>query len=111
MNNMDEINKTIRYNNLLNIYGSQLTPTQAKILEDYFVFDLSLGEIADNREVSRAAVEDAIKKGLKKLEALEKDLRLLEKQEKILSLSKRLKEAKLGDEANEIADELERIIE
>ncbi len=108
---MDELNKTIRCNNLLNIYSSQLTPTQQSILEDYFVYDLSLSEIADNRSVSRAAVEDAIKKGLKKLEKLESELHLLEKRENVLKLTKTLKETTDDNKVIKLVDEIERIIE
>lgn len=108
---MDEILKTIRYNNLLHIYSSQLTPTQQKILEDYFVYDLSLGEIAEQREVSRAAVEDAVKKGLKKLETLENELHLLEKRESLLKLAKTMKENAKDDKCIALAEEIERIID
>ena len=108
---MDELNKTIRYNNLLNIYSSQLTSTQKSILEDYFVYDLSLSEIADNREVSRAAVEDAIKKGLKKLETLESEFHLLEKRESALKLTKTIKETTTDNKVIKLVEEIERIIE
>lgn len=108
---MDEILKTIRYNNLLHIYQSQLSPTQQKILEDYFVYDLSLGEIAEQRDVSRAAVEDAIKKGLKKLDTLENELHLFEKRESLLKVAKTLKETAKDKETKSLADEIERIID
>ena len=38
----------------------------------YFIYNLSLSEIAEEKNVSRAAVDDAIKKGSKKLEELHK---------------------------------------
>ena len=108
---MDEILKTIRYNNLLHIYHSQLTPTQQKILEDYFVYDLSLGEIAEQRAVSRAAIEDAIKKGLKKLDTLENELHLFEKRESLLKVAKALKETTNDKEITSLVEEIERIID
>ena len=65
---MDEVNRIVRYNSLLLIYQELLSKTQKEILTDYFAFNLSISEIATNRSVSRAAVEDAIKKGQAKLD-------------------------------------------
>ena len=89
---MDKIIKTIRYVELLEIYKSQLTHTQQEMLESYFQFDLSLSEIAENKNISRAAVEDALKKGIQKLESLEASLHILEKKEKILKIIANIKE-------------------
>lgn len=63
-----------KYGELLDLYGPLLSQTQKDILEDYFSYNLSISEIADNRHVSRAAIEDAIKKGKKKLDSLEKTI-------------------------------------
>ena len=63
-----------KYGELLDLYAPLLSQTQKEILEDYFGYNLSISEIADNRHISRAAVEDAIKKGKKKLDTLEKQL-------------------------------------
>ena len=68
---MDAISQAIRYNDLLSLYGNLLSETQKSILEDYYSFNLSISEIAENRGVSRAAIEDAIKKGKKKLDEIE----------------------------------------
>ena len=108
---MDKIKKTVRYNSLLHIYGGLLSKTQYAFADAYFSYDLSLSEIADNREVSRAAVEDAIKKGLKKLETLESELHLLEKRENVLKLTKSLKETTTDNKVIKLVDEIERIIE
>ena len=53
---MDDLNKLVKYNSLLLIYQELLSKTQKEILTDYFAFNLSISEIATNREVSRAAV-------------------------------------------------------
>ena len=68
MANFDE---TIRYVDLLSLYANLLSKTQREVLEDYYSYNLSISEIAENRKISRAAVEDAIKKGKKKLEDIE----------------------------------------
>lgn len=104
---MDELTKTIRYNSLLHIYSSLLSETQREILLDYYGYNLSISEIAINRQVSRAAIEDAIKKGTRKLDLYEKNLECLKKQTNILKNTAILKE-KYGN-CEEI-DEIEREI-
>ena len=106
---MDKIKKTIRYNSLLKIYGNLLSKTQYAFSDAYFSYDLSLSEIAEAHDVSRAAVEDAIKKALKKLDDYEKELKVLEKNEKILDLIVKAKDAE-GDEKVQVLEEIERII-
>ena len=71
---MDAISQAVRYNDLLSLYGKLLSDTQRVILEDYYSFNLSISEIAENRKVSRAAIEDAIKKGKKKLDEYENQI-------------------------------------
>ena len=76
---MELIEKRIHYLKLLHLYGELLSLTQKEILIDYLEYDLSISEIAENRSISRAAVEDAIKKGSKKLDSFEQALHLKEK--------------------------------
>lgn len=107
---MENLIKTVRYNELLNLYQDLLTTTQKEILIDYFAYDLSLGEIAINRNVSRAAIEDAIKKGLNKLESLEERLHLLSKKEGILENIRHIKQQKPNNEIASLVENIERII-
>ena len=104
---MEDIKKTIRYSELLEIYQELLTPTQKDILIDYFHFDLSLSEIAESRNVSRAAIEDALNKGVKKLEDYESKLCLLDKKEKILKI---LDELKNNISEKKQIEEIERLV-
>ena len=106
---MDKIKKTIRYNSLLQIYGHLLSRTQYEFADAYFSYDLSLSEIADAHDVTRSAVEDAIKKALKKLDEYEKELKVLEKNNQILALIEKAKDAS-GDEKIKLLEEVERII-
>ena len=76
---MELLEKRLYYIDLLHLYGELLSATQKDILTDNLEFDLSLSEIASNREISRAAVEDAIKKGIKKLDEYENKLNLFRK--------------------------------
>lgn len=108
---MNEIEKTVLVNDLLNIYSSQLSQAQREILENYFVYDLSMSEIADERGTSKAAVEDAIKKGVKKLQTLEDELQFLKKQESILEKAKSIKEKTSDKEIISLVEDIERIID
>lgn len=94
---MEKFEKTIRYIWLYNIYSDLLTHTQQEIAGDYFLADLSLSEIAVDRNISRSAVEDAIKKTCAKLDEFESKLHLLEKKEKLLKLTANLKQKALNN--------------
>ena len=106
---MDKIKKTVRYNSLLHIYGGLLSKTQYTFADAYFSYDLSLSEIAEAHDVSRSAVEDAIKKALKKLDEYEKNLKVLANNEQILSLIEKAKDLE-GTEKIQALEEIERII-
>ena len=104
---MELLEKRLRYIELLHLYGELLSDTQKEILTDYLEFDLSLSEIALNRGSSRAAVEDAIKKGSKKLDDFESKLSMQKNREQILEKIAKLKE-KYGN-CSEI-DEIEEVL-
>lgn len=89
---MNAKEKATRMNQLLDAYGSLLTPTQQKIMSDKYRCDLSLQEISEHFYISRAAALDAIKIAGKKLEEYEKKLHLVSKEEMIL---KQIKDPKL----------------
>ena len=104
---MDELERVIYINNLFQLYGKLLSDTQQEIILDYYEYNLSLSEIAENRNISRAAVDDALKKGVKKLEKYEEDLKFYQRNEDIKSLISKLKEKNLNDEIKEIIKEIE----
>ncbi len=66
-------------NILFDLYGPLLTKRQQDVLEFYFQDDLSLTEIQENLSISKAAVYDALKKGVQAMEQLESILHLQEK--------------------------------
>ena len=76
---MDEIEKNILVNELFDIYGELLSKTQQKMIKLYYNMDLSLTEIAEQENVSRNAVHDALKKGIESLSFFEDKLHLLSK--------------------------------
>ena len=86
------IEKTQRINNLLDLYKDLLTNKQQEVMDMYFLYDLSLSEIAEDTNTTRAAVFDLIKRTTKTLENYESKLHLLEKREKILDIIKDLDE-------------------
>ena len=81
---------------LYDIYGKLLTKKQQDIFSEYYLYDLSLREIAENKKISYQAVRDSIetsKTMLKNYETIIHMNRLLEKNEdlkKIINTSKDL---------------------
>lgn len=60
---------------LWDLYSPLLTPTQREISDLYFNYDLSFGEIAEQKGVSRQSVSDCLQKCRKQLENYEEKLR------------------------------------
>ncbi len=71
-----EIEKTNRMNALFEFYATLLTEKQMNYIELYYADDFSLGEIAEEYQVSRQAVYDNIKRTEKILEEYERKLHL-----------------------------------
>ncbi len=59
---------------LWDLYSPLLTATQKEVGDLYFNFDLSLGEIAEQKGVSRQGVSDCLQKCRKQLERYEEKL-------------------------------------
>lgn len=87
------LEKTLRMNLLFDFYQSLLTPKQREYTSLYYLDDFSLGEIAEQFEVSRQAVYDNIKRTEAMLEAYESKLKLHEKSVCRQELIKKTKEA------------------
>ena len=81
---------------LWDLYSPLLTKTQTEITDLYFNYDLSLGEIAEQKGVSRQSVSDCLQKCRKQLEKYEEKhgfaKTLQEMQEKLDVLQKQLDE-------------------
>jgi len=80
---------------LREIYQPLLTPWQADVVSLYYDHDLSLGEIAEMRGVTRNAVHSALRRATAVLEAYEARLGLL----------------RAYQERKEAADQLEALLE
>jgi uncharacterized protein len=104
------LEKTTRMNFLFDFYQSLLTPKQSSYMELYYLEDYSLGEIAEEYEVSRQAVYDNIKRTETMLEEYERKLLLLDKYQKRQQIIKQYKQ--LTDESETLFDlltELEKL--
>ena len=64
----------IKFLQLWDLYSPLLTATQREITDLYFNYDLSLGEIAEQKGVSRQSVSDCLQKSRKQLESYEEKL-------------------------------------
>ncbi len=93
--------KTTRMNLLFDFYQGLLTEKQKAYISLYYLDDFSLGEIAEEFEVSRQAVYDNIKRTEEGLENYEKKLGMLEKyirrEELLTKLSEQLKKEPFFD--------------
>ena len=106
--------KNVEISVLCQLYGKALTDTQYEVLRDYYNYDLSLSEIAENKNITRQAVRDIIKKGENKLYELEENISLMKKvlnEEKIISkIENELDEiTKLTNSNNEVAKRINNI--
>ena len=98
---MDEINELIM---LYDFYGELLTNHQKEIYEDFILNDLSLGEIADNLEISRNAVHKQIKSAEAKLKEYEEKLKIIKKSNLIKEKLKSTNDERLKEEIIDILE-------
>lgn len=106
---MEELEKSIRINNLLDQYGKLLTIHQMEVLSLYYQMDLSLSEISEQLNISRNGVYDAIKKGINLLEKYESKLHLVQKKEELDAYFESLKQ-KCSKEELEIINKIEGMV-
>jgi uncharacterized protein len=107
------LEKTTRMNYLFDFYQSLLTPKQRSYMALYYLDDYSLGEIAEEYNVSRQAVYDNIKRTEAMLEEYENKLRLFEKfqqrQQILQQIKSKLKELNGSNELLNMIDSLEKL--
>ncbi|MCY8136940.1 putative DNA-binding protein [Bacillus inaquosorum] len=95
------LEKTTRMNYLFDFYQSLLTSKQKSYMSLYYLDDFSLGEIAEEYEVSRQAVYDNIKRTEAMLEQYEEKLLLLKKFQERKEMFNKLKEFASGSKEEE----------
>lgn len=98
---MMELDEFLEVSTLLDYYKNLLSDKQREYLINHFEDDLSLSEIAKNNDVSRQAVYDNIKRGIKLLKDYEEKLGFHEREKQVyqelLELKKDFKKEKLND--------------
>ena len=67
----------LKFLRLWDLYSPLLTEKQREITALYFEYDLSLGEIAEQKGVSRQSVSDCLQKSRKQMEKYEEKLGFL----------------------------------
>ncbi len=97
------VEETIRLSELLDLYGELLSKKQKEMLNSYVNNDMSLAEIAENDNISRVAVLDAIKKAKQKLFDYESKLKLYKIKTKLKNL--------LNLNAKDVKSEITKILE
>jgi uncharacterized protein len=106
------LEKTTRMNYLYDFYQSLLTPKQRSYMALYYLDDFSLGEIAEEYNVSRQAVYDNIKRTETMLEEYEEKLLLFKKFQERTKLIEEMKEILSAEETlsrHRLSEMVERI--
>lgn len=105
------------YSILYDYYGELLKDNQANIIDLYYNQDLSLSEIAEEINISRQGVHDALKRAEKSLMDYEKKIKLHEKYEKyhksaenIVNIIRSIDDEKYKDKIEQIINEAGKII-
>ena len=92
----------VYYNDLFDIYGKLLTLKEQDSFRDYYQEDLSLAEIAEIKNISRAAVQKTIKNVLEKLDYYEDMLGVLKKNNEIKKILENLDNENIKKKIEEI---------
>ncbi len=106
---MDTLQKSIELNNLYDLYQDLLTDKQKDYFESYYFDDYSITEISENKEVSRNAVHDQLKRTTKKLNDLESKLGLYKKYKQRQIIIDKIKESTNDSNIINLMDELEKV--
>lgn len=75
----DSLSRLYELSLLYDFYGELLKENHRQMFEDYVLNNYSLGEIAEQRGISRQGVHDSVKRTSRQLEKYEEKLGLLEK--------------------------------
>lgn len=109
--------KRFIYSILYDYYGALLKDNQANIIDLYYNQDLSLSEIAEDMNITRQGVYDALKKAEKSLIEYEEKIKLHEKYDKyliaaenIMKLASSIDDEKYSEAVNQIKNEASKII-
>lgn len=94
------MSKDLNISRLCDAYGGLLTEHRREIIRNYYDYDLSLAEIAENLGITRQAALCSVKQAERQLRDYERTLRLVERSDKLKSDISRAMSC-LDDEADE----------
>lgn len=111
------LGKNFIYSILFDYYGNLLKDNQANIIDLYYNQDYSLSEIAEEMNISRQGVYDALKRAEKNLVEYEDKIKLHDKYvkysnaaENIIKLASKITDEKYKDIIDDINEEANKII-
>ena len=79
------MSKDLNVSRLCDVYGALLTEHRLELVRNYYDYDLSLAEIAENFGITRQAALCSIKQAEKQLREFESKLGLLSREDKLTS--------------------------
>ncbi len=110
---LTEIEEIVELSYLYDFYGALLKEDHRLIFEDYVLNNLSLGEIAGEREITRQGVYDIVRRCRIRLKEYEKKLQLVykfrrtrEKLQEIKKIAGNSRDSKAGGEIRKLAEEI-----
>lgn len=101
-----DLKEFLEVGSLLERYKNLLSEKQKEYLIEHFEEDYSLSEIASNHQVSRQAVYDNIRRGIKLLNEYEEKLGILQQEKKLRKILEELKQDFRPERLEEILEEL-----
>ena len=106
---MNTLDKSIEVMSLYDVYQDLLTDKQKAYFEAYYYNDYSITEISENKDVSRNAVHDQLKRTVKKLYDFETKLHLVETNKTRQIIISKIKEENNDPLVSNLIDELEKV--
>ncbi len=105
--------KDLSYLRLFDAYGGLLTEHQRELCELYYMYDLSLTEIAEQKGISKQSVSDTLSKSRAALQEYEDKLHVIRTSERIARTAELLsdflkKHPELSSEMNEVSEILDK---
>lgn len=106
---MDILEKALGIIELYDLYQALLTDKQREYFESYYFDNFSITEISDNKEVSRNAVHDQLKKTISKLNDFDEKLQLKDLNKQRKTIINKLIEVSKDDEITLLLTELKKV--
>lgn len=101
-----ELEEFLEVGSLLERYKNLLSEKQKEYLVEHFEEDYSLSEIANNHQISRQAVYDNIRRGIKLLNEYEEKLKILYDEKRLREQLEELKQDFRPELLDKILEEL-----